>query len=279
MFALPGKVTQGIVLKRPSSSCKTPYVADVLISDENGTISNMAHTPALGCCGLCDQNATVLMTLVENKKNICNYRVDLSFYFEPKINDSIVIGTNPKIAEELVHNMLQQNALGFLKDIHSFQREKKIEGTNSRFDFVGIDANNIPFIMEVKNVPLADYVDCTSKDRKKMDPQKFDHVPYNHKIAYFPDGYRKQAKDTISPRALKHMNELADLCASKQYRTIMCYVIQREDVSSFQPSVIDPIYREAFYNARNKGVEMRAIQFKWDKNGHSQLICDDLTIN
>ena len=64
------------------------------------------------------------------------------------------------------------------------------------------------------------------------------------------------------------MNELADLCASKQYRTIMCYVIQREDVSSFQPSVIDPIYREAFYNARNKGVEMRP----YNSNGTKMVI-------
>merc|ERR1711991_1150036 len=105
-----------------------------------------------------------------------------------------------------------------------------------------------------------------------MDPSKFEDVPYNEKIAYFPDGYRKQAKDAISPRALKHMNELTELCVSKQYRTIMCYVIQREDVSSFQPSVIDPIYRETFYSAREKRVEMRAIQFRWDKNGNSQLI-------
>ena len=279
MFALPGKITEGTILKRPSLSCKTPYVADVLISDENGLISNMAHTPALGCCGLCDKDATVLMTSVVAKKNVCSYRVDLSLYFEPKINDSIIIGTNPKIAEELVNAMLQQNALGFLKDLQSFQREKKIEGTNSRFDFAGVDANGEPFIMEVKNVPLADYVDCSSKDRKKMDPAKFEDVPYNEKIAYFPDGYRKQAKDAISPRALKHMNELADLCETRQYRTIMCYVIQRDDVSSFQPSVIDPIYREAFYNARERGVEMRAIQFRWDKNGNSQLINDDLTIN
>ena len=47
--------------------------------------------PALGCCGLCDKDATVLMTVVENKKNVCNYRVDLSLYFEPKIDKPIVI--------------------------------------------------------------------------------------------------------------------------------------------------------------------------------------------
>jgi hypothetical protein len=54
------------------------------------------------------------MTVVENKKNVCNYRVDLSLYFEPKIDKPIVIGTNPKIAEELVNSMLKKNTLGFL---------------------------------------------------------------------------------------------------------------------------------------------------------------------
>lgn len=274
MFALT-QVIQGKILKRPSTQCKTPYVADVSIQGEEG----MAHTPALGCCGLCDKDANVLMTVVENKKNVCKYRVDLSLYFERKINKPIVIGTNPKIAEELVNSMLKQNALGFLKHVQSFQREKKIEGTNSRFDFVGIDGNGIPFILEVKNVPLADYVDCTSKERKKMDPSSFDHIPYNEKIAYFPDGYRKQSKDVISPRALKHMTELTELSISKQYRTIMCYVIQREDVSSFQPSVIDPIYRETFYNCREKGLEIHAIQFKWDMHGNATLVKDDLLIN
>lgn len=275
MFTLNNKITKGTVLKRPSLQCKTPYVADVIIEDREDSI--MAHTPALGCCGLCDKDAIVLMTSVEKEKNICKYRVDLSLFFEPKLDDYIVVGTNPKIAEELVNSMLQQNSLTFLKDLKSFQREKKIDGINSRFDFVGVDANNIPFILEIKNVPLADYVDCSSKDRKHINSNAFDDLKFYDKIGYFPDGYRKKTKDVISPRALKHLHHLTEL--SVQYRTIMCYVIQREDVSSFQPSVIDPIYRDAFYESRNKGVEMRAIQFKWDMYGNAELINDNLPIN
>ena len=58
----------------------------------------------------------------------------------------------------------------------------------------------------------------------------------------------------------------------------MCYVVQREDVSSFQPSVLDETYREAFYKREN-GVEMYAIQFSWSINGVTSLICDNLKIN
>ena len=39
---------------------------------------------------------------------------------------------------------------------------------NSRFDFAGIDSNDKPFVMEIKNVPLADYVDVHKKIEKNM---------------------------------------------------------------------------------------------------------------
>lgn len=51
------------VMKRPSASCKTPYVADV------------THTTSLGCYGLADKGATVIMIPVENSKNVCKYKV------------------------------------------------------------------------------------------------------------------------------------------------------------------------------------------------------------
>ena len=270
------QLTYGKIIKRPSASCKTPYVADVTINDEDSCV--LAHTPALGCCGLSDKDSYVFMTQATSK-NICSYKVQLASLYEPKIGKNILIGINPKLAEELVMSSLQQNLLGFLKDLKSFQREKKIENTNSRFDFVGIDVNDKPFIMEVKSVPLADYIDCTAKERKTYSDESFEHVPYNEKIAYFPDGYRKKAKDPVSPRALKHLNDLMMLSNEGIYRTIMCYVIQREDVSSFQPSVIDEAYRNMFYKAQEAGVEMHAIQFLWSEDGSVKLINDNLVIN
>lgn len=270
------QLTYGKIIKRPSASCKTPYVADVTINGQESSV--LAHTPALGCCGLSDKDSHVFMTQATSK-NICSYKVQLASLYEPKIGKNILIGINPKLAEELVMSSLQQNLLGFLKDLKSFQREKKIENTNSRFDFVGIDVDDKPFVMEVKCVPLADYVDCTAKDRKAYSDESFENVPYNQKIAYFPDGYRKKAKDPVSPRALKHLNDLMMLSNEGTYRTIMCYVIQREDVSSFQPSVIDEAYRNMFYKAQEAGVEMHAIQFVWNEDGSVKLINDDLIIN
>tara|TARA_B100000035_G_scaffold66809_3_gene54578 strand:+ start:5525 stop:6358 length:834 start_codon:yes stop_codon:yes gene_type:complete len=274
MYELP-ELVQGIIVKRPSANCKTPYVADVFVEENDETV--MAHTPALGCCGLSDKTSAVYMSPVISKKNVCTYRVDLSILYEPKLQTNIIVGINPKLAENLVEHALRHNQLGFLKNTTTFVREFFIEGTHSRFDFVGVDASGKPFVMEVKNVPLADYVDCCAKERKKMDMTVFDDVPWNKKIAYFPDGYRKTAKEPVSPRALKHLYDLVSI--TKSYRTIMCYVIQREDVGTFQPSVIDETYRKAFYECQEKGVEMHAIQFKWDKNGCCELMCDDLPIS
>jgi len=260
-------LTTGIVEKRPSQHCKTPYVADVSL---DGT-SVLVHTPALGCCGLCDKTATILMSPLENKKTKCAYRAEISVVYEPKIGRNIYIGTNPKLAETLIFECMKQDKLRFLKNRKSYKREVKIEDSNSRFDFAGLDKDSKPYLMEIKNVPLADYVDMSAKDKKKHDMSIYDDYEYNEKISYFPDGYRKLAKEPISPRALKHMNELAKIAEKYSIRCIMCYVIQRSDAKYFQPSVIDPHYREAFYEARKKGVEMYALQFEWNENGEAIL--------
>ena len=151
-----------------------------------------------------------------------------------------------------------------------------VEGkVDSRFDFAGIDCNNIPFIMEVKNVPLADYEDICSKDRKKM---CYDDRAYDSKVAYFPDGYRKKSSEPVSPRALKHIRELTLIKKESITRCIMCYVIQRPDVNCFQPSIIDPQYRQAVKEAIEAGVEIITLVIKWTRDGEAYFIKDDLDI-
>ena len=269
MLLNSGELYRGKILKRPSAVCKTPYVADVLLDDGSLTL---AHTASLGCCGLCDKDAYVYMIKVDNKKNICKYKIIIANNCERDISQ--LIGVDPKFAENIVNNCLQQNTLSWLKNIKEFQREKTY--LNSRFDFCGIDENNQEFILEVKNVPLADYVDMLDKDKKKLDLSGYE---FNNKIAYFPDGYRKKVKDTVSPRALKHIQELQSIKQEKNIRTILCFVIQRDDVSSFQPSNIDEIYKTAVIEAYNNGVEIHAIMAKWDMNGDVNLINDDVKVN
>ena len=272
-------LVEGSIIKRPSKMIKTPYVADVLPLNESTEI--LAHTAALGCCGLADIGATILMTSMpipksKNNKQKCQYRIYLSVLTEK--NSEIIVGIHPKLAEDLTENALKLNYLSKLLNVKTFRRETTIfvEGkVDSRFDFSGIDENGIPFIMEVKNVPLADYEDITAKDRKK---KCYDDRDVNSKVAYFPDGYRKKSTEPISPRALKHIQELTLIKKESITRCIMCYVIQRPDVCCFQPSIIDPWYRQAIKEGIEAGVEIITLVVSWNRNGEATFIRDDLPI-
>jgi len=275
---------EGTVLKRPSKFIKTPYVADIIPLGSDNSI--LGHTASLGCCGLADVGASILMAPVSKKNNNknansndklkCEYRVYLSIWKE-RGND-VIIGIHPKLAEDLTENALKNNLLSRLLNVRRYKRETAIyvEGkVDSRFDFSGIDADGVPFLMEVKNVPLADYEDITSKDRKH---KCYDDRTQNSKVAYFPDGYRKKSTDTVSPRALKHIRELTLVKRESKTRCIMCYVIQRTDVDKFQPSIIDPEYRAAVKNAIDGGVEIITMVVHWTKNGEAYFVRDDLPV-
>jgi len=268
LYDLPGaQVTE--IIKRPSAICKTPYVADILIQNT----PYLAHTPALGCCGLSDKGSTVVISPVENKKNKCAYAVYLAILQERE--HQIVVGIHPKMAENLIERMLDQDLLRFLHKHHSMKREFKF--MNSRFDYTGIDGDDRPYIMEIKNVPLADYVDVPKKERKcYVGIENTKH--YREKIAYFPDGYRKNSTQVVSERALKHINELREIVQTTEYRAILCFVIQRTDVAHFQPSNIDLTYKRAVQEAAKAGVEIRAIQVEWTSTGQCRFVRDDLPV-
>jgi DNA-binding sugar fermentation-stimulating protein len=279
------EIIEGTVVKRPSKLIKTPYVADVMIYNISHTEMRevITHSASLGCCGLADANACVLLseitTTSQSKKPIkCSHRIYLSVHKEGE--NEVVIGIYPKLAENLAEIALNQNLLSWLNNVVSYKRESVIKnkdlGVDSRFDFSGIDSSNRPFIMEIKAVPLADYEDISSKERKK---KSYDGYDFNSKIAYFPDGYRKKASDTISPRALKHIQELEILKLNNpNMRCILCYVIQRADVNMFTTSINDPEYKEAVNKAYHSGVEIMTIVIKWDRDGKAHFVRDDLPI-
>jgi DNA-binding sugar fermentation-stimulating protein len=85
----------------------------------------------------------------------------------------------------------------------------------------------------------------------------------------------------VSPRALKHIQELEEITTSEgnTMLTYLCYVIQREDANRFQTSILDPIYKEAVEKASNNGVNIIALQIKWNNNGEAYLMTDSLPIS
>jgi sugar fermentation stimulation protein A len=274
------------IISRPSKVCKTPYVADIELED--GTIVQ-AHCASLGCCGLCEKDCYVYASpmksnCAQSKSKVCSYKIYLAHFYEEKvisgqiITNNQLIGIDPKLAETLVENALTQNYLKTLMHIKTYKREVCL--LNSRFDFAGIDEHGKYFVLEVKNVPLADYADVSSVERKKMVKNgDFANVDINKKISYFPDGYRKKKGEVVSERALKHINELAEISHSKIIRPIICFVIQRTDVSSFQASLLDPIYKAAFNDAISQGVEVIVLVVSWNAQGEASFVTCELPVN
>ena len=239
-------LVEGQVVKRPSKHVKSPYVADVKCGEDD----ILGHAPTLGCCGLSDTGATILMSPSSSAK--CSHTIYLA------VSEDQIIGIHPKLAEKLAENALTNNCLTKLQNVKSYRKETKIyipDCVDSRFDFSGIDKDGVPFIMEVKNVSLTD----------------------QSRIAVFPVGNRKKSKDPVSPRALKHTRELTLLRKDKEnIRCIMCYVIQRTDVEAFQTSDLDIEYKEAVRLAHEAGVEIITLVVEWNRNGEARFVRDDL---
>jgi DNA-binding sugar fermentation-stimulating protein len=273
LFSLSG-VKEGLITSRPSKVCKTPYVADIKI--EENEEEDLCHSPSLGCCGLAEKGKKVILSELTSGKTKCSHRVELAILTEDRNPErEIIIGINPKLGETIAELCLQKNCVEGLINIQSYRRETKL--MNSRFDFTGIDENGREFVMEIKSVPLADYVDVPKKEKKNY-KKEIEEAKQDEKISYFPDGYRKNSTDVVSPRALKHINELKEIVTTSEKRAILCFIIQRTDVKQFQPSNIDLVYKEAVIDAWKCGVEIKTLQVEWNKEGECNFVRNDLPI-
>jgi DNA-binding sugar fermentation-stimulating protein len=252
-------IKQGTIVKRPSAAIKSPYVADMTI---DGPQSVLAHTPSLGCCGLCEPKSNVIAVKIVQKKKSddqkpkCQYRVCLS------IEGNTMICIYPKLAENVVEKAIQKNYIRSLSHVKSYERETTIDFADRplcRFDFSGVDSDGCAFLLEVKAVPLS----ITNN---------------NMKVSYFPDGYRKKPTDPVSPRALKHVQELEHIKMEKgdSIRCILCFVVQRSDTQAFILGEKDPEYKAAVIKARENGVEILILQIHWTRDGRAYFVNDRL---
>ena len=272
IYTLP-PLYKALVLNRPSKVCKSPYLADVRIFDESGNVLEdniMAHSPALGCCGLISTGVYVLCTKSASTKNKSKYVINHVL----QENES-VIGVNPMLANPIVKSLLLNNLIPDFQNIRDIKAEITVD--ESRFDYTFTQENGQKVYLEVKGVPLANCIDVSAKERKKIDVSGYDMMK---KIAIFPDGYRKNKDATVSERALKHVNHLASI--HKESPEIVCallFLIQRNDVDSFKPSSLDIIYHKALYEAYESGVKIIPVCVEWiDNKCHFLKIVDLLKV-
>ncbi len=262
---LLSQLFEAVVLARPSKVCRSPYLADIMVN--GGEENVMAHTPALGCCGMIVPGARVLCTKSHSETNKSKYIIHHVIQ-----KDGSIVGVNPMLGNPIVKSLLLNHKIPHFQNITQLESEYTVKGEEgseedgteeeeSRFDFTFVNEEGARVYCEVKCVPLADIVDVSEKERKKIDESKYD---ISKKIAIFPDGYRKKKSEPVSVRALKHVNHLRRIKESNP--NVVCaliFLIQRTDVVAFKPSSLDPIYQKAVYEARDAGVEIMPICVEW----------------
>ena len=268
------KFHKALVINRPSKKVKSPYLADIKLFDENDNLIDeelMAHSPALGCCGLIAKDAIVYVT--ENNDVNSKRKSKYTIYNVQISEPEIIIGVHPMSANTIFENILRNNVMKEFENAKNIKREYKI--LNSRIDFY-FELGEKKIFLEVKNVPLADHVDL---DKKSKEKNKNDLTQYNsyEKIAIFPDGYRKKSTDLISPRAYKHLEDLIEIQKTDGHQTYLIYVVQRQDVKYFSPSILDRTYYDKVYDAIDKGVKIIPVCVVWEgENVYFNKILDFL---
>ncbi len=220
------------VINRPSKIIKSPYLADIKINNRDA----LAHSPSLGCKGLIKKGTTVLVSEKDNKNIKSKYSIDLI------VSDNTTIGVNPIYSNYMVYKAISSNLVKELSNLEEIKKE--VKKGNSRFDLVGKKDDKI-FYIEVKNVPLID----------------------EKGIAIFPDGFRKRKADTVSPRAVKHLEELITIKEKEpNSECFIIFTIQRSDCKYFKPTDTDILYKNTLLKAKDKGVIIKAYQIIWKDN-------------
>ena len=248
IYSLVKPLVKAKVLSRPSNKIKSPYLADILIDNKE----YICHSAPLGCSGHIIEGSIVWVLEKEKSKAHSTHEI---YLIE---ENGILIGCHPLVANKITYNLLKRQLV--LPNINSIIPENTIN--DCRFDFIAKCDEKIT-IIEVKSVPIADYFDGTSKEietylKKNSEPMK--------KIAIFPycttAGKRKVSNIPLSERALKHVESLTNL--SKTYKCVLLFIVQRNDVSKFCITKLDPIYNNACKKALDSGVIIKAISVKWD---------------
>ncbi len=269
-------------------------------SPEQSSEISIAHSPSLGCGGLITSGVKVYIVESESKskdKNVSKYII-YHIVNKEKISPTLEIShspicAHPNMANIIVGKMLEKKMITGLENLTHIKAESSIEPLikldesinedcklenekTCRFDFSGIfrtegsegsEAEILNVLIEVKCVPLADYVDVLPKIRTKtLEALK----PENRKLkAIFPYGTARKY-ELVSPRALKHILNLQEYTKSKGYKTFMIYITMRDDVEAIKISELDSVYRNAVFEAQRNNVTLLGYSIRWE-NEHAYL--------
>lgn len=279
-------ITDGKIINRPSAKFPLEMISDVWLTKDNKQV--LAHTPSMGCAGLAEAGNDVLVAYCPNDEintglEIFSHTVFLSVFKENEVNEQI-IALHPNIAMELIESIIEKNLISALPPVKQFKRyvPMKMEGkVDSCFSFVGICEDDIPFVMEVNNVPFAEYNHGEELSASAGAPDSADSAAttdsadsaeWNTKTAYFPE------KNKNTTDLIKRIKDLTMIRSESMVRCFIAYVIERTDIDKFEFSMYDNAYRAAVKEAIETGVDIVPIVISWTKEGIAFFVTDELSI-
>jgi sugar fermentation stimulation protein A len=192
------------------------FMADVILDSSETVTAHCANTGAM--LGVQDPGSEVWLSPARNPDRKLKFTWELI-----RIGDGLV-GINTAHPNKIVADAIESGRIPELAGYATLKREVKY-GENSRIDILLSDDDKPDCYVEIKNV----------------------HLMRTLGLAEFPD--------SVSTRAAKHQDELANM-VKQGGRAVIMYLCQREDCDSFALAAdIDPDYAAAAAAARDTGVE------------------------
>lgn len=294
-----GKLVRGTLIKRPSASIRSPYVADVSLfqkgkkksSDSDDTYA-LAHAPALDVGGMCVAGSEVYLS-ERPAGGKTSHAIELvrGAPLTNKASDKgVLVGAHPRLGELIAQEVLKRGLLKdelILKDgwemgpvdDDKIDMKQQVTIGDSRVDFQLTLADNQAshkVIVEVKNVVCADYKAGTEPDQRNdnhcvvVAPPGSDGDEEYSRSALFPWGRLGQKYDgraVVSERAIKHLFNLRDL-QSQDVTTVVMFIVNRSDCESMRAcGERCPVFRDALQEVVQAGVKAVGVRVRWEDDG------------
>ncbi|MEM6661519.1 MAG: DNA/RNA nuclease SfsA [Pseudomonadota bacterium] len=195
------------------------FLADVDLDDGRRVTAHCANPGAM--MGVKSPGLRVWLEPNDNPKRKLKFAWRLV-----EIPGAGMVGVDTGVPNRIVAEALAANKIAELSGYSDFRPEQRY-GTNSRIDFL-LTGGGPDTYLEVKN--------C--------------HLIRTPGLAEFPD--------CVTARGAKHLEELARMVEAG-HRAVMLYVVQRTDCDRLTMAAdLDPVYAEAFVDARARGVQALA---------------------
>jgi DNA-binding sugar fermentation-stimulating protein len=260
--------------------CPPDEDEDQLIMEKIGSNQTFTHCVFLSILKEkeLDENGNVTKIPSKKKKRIFKKTEDEDDdddEFELEDNEQY-IAINPKLGIEITESLIEKKLINLLPPVKTYKRNVPMyleDKVDSVFSFMGFCEDNIPFIIDVNNVPFAEYKHGERRHEIGPGTPPSGNIKNRHftKTAFFPG---KDCDNTSE--MIKRINDIITIKRESITRCYIAYIIQRTDISHFEISKYNPEYQDIIKKAINVGVHIVPIVISWTNEGVALFVTDSL---